>query len=428
MSYNLSGVPPSCPPPPPPVGGPPLPPMFSQFPPVPPPFYTWGPPAPSPTHHLPPAPAPVQAPDLKMTQRNLVPSISSPAVVPPVRPGKDGDWTQHALDTVVAAAGVAATNARVANPEIRETPHIRTGLAGVKRKGLATELLSVKADSYHICWTRLWDTQMPAQLMAKCKPLHCELCGCQATSPVQAKMHYEGKNHDKNVRSFFASWSGNTGKIIPQKIVPLEKRIKESQAIRTTQLSCDLCVLNFTSQSQMDQHMDGKNHLKKLTIESGNSNNFNSQKQESNWDSHPDSYSGALNIDSKSSQVDSNFNKFFCDLCKVGAPSQQQMDMHLNGKNHMAKMKKSMGGVSNDDLDTISKRIKLKGNILAAVSKPKPIFNSGKKRTDYSVFRTPSGQYYCAACNISLNSENQFAQHQMSKKHRQKATTHKNKF
>ena len=57
----------------------------------------------------------------------------------------------------------------------------------------------------------------------------------------------------------------------------------------------------------------------------------------------------------------------------------------------MAKMKKSMGGVSNDDLDTISKRIKLKGNILAAVSKPKPIFNSGKKRTDYSVFRTPSG-------------------------------------
>ena len=41
------------------------------------------------------------------------------------RPGKDGDWTQHALDTVVAAAGVAATNARVANPEIRETPHIR---------------------------------------------------------------------------------------------------------------------------------------------------------------------------------------------------------------------------------------------------------------------------------------------------------------
>lgn len=415
MSYNLGGVPPSCPPPPPP-GGPPLPPMFSQFPPVPSPFYTWGAPAPTQAPTLAPAPAPAHAPDINMTQKNLVTPIASSAVVPPVRPGKVADWTQHALDTVVAAAGVAASNARVANPEMRETPHIRTGLAGVKRKGLATELLSVKSDSYHISWTRLWDTQMPAQLMAKCKPLHCELCGCQSTSPVQAKMHYEGKNHDKNVRSFFTSWSGNTGKIIPQKVVPLEKRMKESQAITNPHLSCDLCVLSFTSQTQMDQHMEGKNHLKKLTSESGNSK----------WD-HPDSNSATFNKDTRTSQVDSNFNKFFCDLCKVGAPSQQQMDMHLNGKNHMSKMKKSMGGVSNDDLDTISKRIKLKGNILAAVSKPKPIFNSGKKRTDYSVFRTPSGQYYCAACNISLNSENQFAQHQMSKKHRQKATTHRNK-
>ena len=32
--------------------------------------------------------------------------------------------------------------------------------------------------------------------------------------------------------------------------------------------------------------------------------------------------------------VDLNSNKFFCDLCKVGAPSQSQIDMHLNGKNH----------------------------------------------------------------------------------------------
>ena len=31
---------------------------------------------------------------------------------------------------------------------------------------------------------------------------------------------------------------------------------------------------------------------------------------------------------------DPNANKFFCELCKVGAPSQSQLDMHLNGKNH----------------------------------------------------------------------------------------------
>ena len=41
------------------------------------------------------------------------------------RPGKDDDFTQHALDTVVAAAGAVASQARMTNPELKETPHIR---------------------------------------------------------------------------------------------------------------------------------------------------------------------------------------------------------------------------------------------------------------------------------------------------------------
>ena len=96
-----------------------------------------------------------------------------------------------------------------------------------------------------------------------------------------------------------------------------------------------------------------------------------------------------------------------------------------------AKMKKSMGGVQNDDLTSISKRIKLKEEIFSAVNKNKPD-GSSFKRMDYSAFRTPSGptlslinvnillnyietagQYYCAACNVSLNSESQFGQHQV---------------
>ena len=37
---------------------------------------------------------------------------------------------------------------------------------------------------------------------------------------------------------------------------------------------------------------------------------------------------------------------------------------------------------------------------------------------DLSIYRTPSGQYYCSACNLSLNSESQFTQHCDSKKHK----------
>ena len=83
-----------------------------------PPFYSWG-------SALPP------------------PSQPKPHVnkfsIPPRKPQVNADFTQHALNTVVAAAGAIASKS---NPSLKETPHIRTGLAGVKRKALATELLS----------------------------------------------------------------------------------------------------------------------------------------------------------------------------------------------------------------------------------------------------------------------------------------------
>ena len=68
------------------------------------------------------------------------------------------------------------------------------------------------------------------------------------------------------------------------------------------------------------------------------------------------------------------------------------MDMHLNGKSHKSKMNRAMGGLANDDLEAISKRMKLKQDIMAA-SKPKVQNKTQNNRTDYSSFRTPSGWY-----------------------------------
>jgi hypothetical protein len=69
--------------------------------------------------------------------------------------------------------------------------------------------------------------------------------------------------------------------------------------------------------------------------------------------------------------------------------------MHLNGKNHKSKMKRSMGGVQNSDLETIQKRVQLKDSILSAVSKSKSVGSIGKRNPDYSVHRTPSGTVLC---------------------------------
>ena len=94
---------------------------------------------------------------------------------------------------------------------------------------------------------------------SQCKPLHCQLCNSQATSPVQAKMHYEGKTHDKNVRNFFLTWSGNSLHVVPQKVVTSEKKAKIYESFH-----CNICDLQFTSETQSEQHKLGKNHLKRL--------------------------------------------------------------------------------------------------------------------------------------------------------------------
>lgn len=36
---------------------------------------------------------------------------------------------------------------------------------------------------------------------------------------------------------------------------------------------------------------------------------------------------------------------------------------------------------------------------------------------DYSIYRTPTGSYYCKTCNITLSTELMFVQHLGSKKH-----------
>lgn len=106
------------------------------------------------------------------------------------------------------------------------------------------------------------------------------------------------------------------------------------------------------------------------------------------------------------------------------------MTIHLNGQKH----KKKVQQLANDRIDGSPQGLydfcKLKksfilyfsgnpeNNILSTLSSNVP-------SDDLSVYRTPSGYYYCNPCNLTLNSEIQFNQHLGSKKHRKKASTSK---
>lgn len=247
--------------------------------------------------------------------------------------------------------------------------------------------------------------------MERCQPLYCDLCSASFGAPTQAKMHYQGKIHDKHVRGFFMKVGLSQAKI-PQKMD------RYGKFPRVLEYKCTVCDLEFTSAPSLQQHLAGKNHLKKAAGESVKAT-FN--KKTKQWENTTASTKLSPPSPDQAKQIETA-NTFYCDICKVGAPSQEQLDMHLNGKNHKKKMGKSMGGVDNNDLETIQKRMQFKESVMQKLQK-KPrneIFAKRIARPDYSIYRTPSGCYYCTHCNITVNNEAQFEQHNLSKKHKQK--------
>jgi len=288
------------------------------------------------------------------------------------------------------------------------------GLAGVKRPGLAGELLAGGAAVHHTSWVELWDTEMPAELVRLCRPLHCQLCNSQATSPGQARMHYQGKQHDKQVRAWFSRWEGNPDRVLPQRLHPPEKVARTGGGLGAgagagASPHCPVCDLHFTSATQLDQHMAGRPHQRRAAaLPALKPGYFN--RQIGRWQREPPESaagpagSGAGEAGGETGEDDGEVGGrtgLCCRLCGVAAPSKAQLDIHLAGKSHKARVRRGGSGTS---------------------GAPAPAPPPGP--TAFSAHRTPSGQFYCAACNLTLNSELQFSQHQASKKHKQKEAIH----
>ena len=70
---------------------------------------------------------------------------------------------------------------------------------------------------HHVLWTKTYDKPIPEEVLQKCKPLYCELCSVNLNSVIQAKMHYEGKGHDKKVRFALQAWAKQNNCIPPTK-------------------------------------------------------------------------------------------------------------------------------------------------------------------------------------------------------------------
>ncbi|XP_042876683.1 zinc finger matrin-type protein 3-like isoform X2 [Penaeus japonicus] len=270
------------------------------------------------------------------------------------------------------------------------------------------------------------DPNLPEELVSKFHNNSCELCDVRLNSRVQAKNHYEGKQHKKKVKNY-VDMLGKEGQP-PAKVPKLDLSTpkKKSEPLDVSQLYCKCCDLSFTSEQHAQQHYMGRNHQRVLhglkPLKAGYYNKETGKWQRMPPDPRVSVERIDLNLEptsddgtgsSSDKQLDPDGVKergrFYCEMCSVSATSQEQLDGHLVGQRHMkavrATAKKASTAVPGPT-----------DSILASVIKADEV--KKPKSKDFSIYRTPSGKYYCAPCDLTLNSESQFAQHVESKKHK----------
>lgn len=97
----------------------------------------------------------------------------------------------------------------------------------------------------------------------------------------------------------------------------------------------------------------------------------------------------------------------FCAVCQITVSAKSEMAKHLEGGRHARKLKAAGAPPHAPDgaaVDTIARSLRA----------PK---SAGSTIGDHSVNRTPSGQFYCKPCNLTVSDEHTFEQHLGSKKH-----------
>ncbi|KAL1465075.1 hypothetical protein WDU94_004670 [Cyamophila willieti] len=262
---------------------------------------------------------------------------------------------------------------------------------------------------------------LPKELTKLFQPLFCALCKSQLSSPVTAASHYSGKNHQKKVKQYLTQ---NNPELLPAE----ETTTSKKQATRSEQIitsltpdqasSCRICDVVFAGPVAAQSHYMGKKHRSKVF------KGHTPIERVPGMDMGEDA-SGRFGIgESFRNQGDPiptpnvpdlkrTVQKLYCDICDIQATDDGQYKAHLAGKKHIKNVNKLK--LVNPTAKIINP-MNSKDTVLDSVLKAPKV---GEEQ-DYSIHRTPSGNYYCKICDLTVNSVNQYSDHLESKKHKKK--------
>nr|XP_020654703.1 zinc finger matrin-type protein 3 [Pogona vitticeps] len=209
-----------------------------------------------------------------------------------------------------------------------------------------------------------------------CKPLCCKLCNVTLNSAQQAQAHYQGKNHSKKLRNYYAANSCPISARMSNSLEPAMSPVISlppqgaspkpgGRVILATENDyCKLCDASFSSPAVAQAHYQGKNHAKRLRLAEAQNHAFSET---------PD----------------------------------------VAGKRKLRKEGNEYKMMQN------------RRNISAVQNNTGPYFNPRSRQRiprDLAMCVTPSGQFYCSMCNAGASEEMEFRQHLESKQHKSKVS------
>ncbi|KAM9189939.1 zinc finger matrin-type protein 3 [Dugong dugon] len=209
-----------------------------------------------------------------------------------------------------------------------------------------------------------------------CKPLYCKLCNVTLNSAQQAQAHYQGKNHGKKLRNYYAANSCPPPTRVSNAVEPAATPVVSvppqmgsfkpgGRVILATENDyCKLCDASFSSPAVAQAHYQGKNHAKRLRLAEAQSNSFSESSE----------------VGQRRARKEGNEYKM------------------MSNRRNMYAVQNTSGG---------------------------PYFNPRSRQRiprDLAMCVTPSGQFYCSMCNVGAGEEMEFRQHLESKQHKSKVS------
>uniref|UniRef100_A0A667X6K3 Zinc finger matrin-type protein 3 n=1 Tax=Myripristis murdjan TaxID=586833 RepID=A0A667X6K3_9TELE len=199
-----------------------------------------------------------------------------------------------------------------------------------------------------------------------CKPLYCKLCNVTLNSAQQAQAHYQGKNHSKKLRNFYAGSQQPPAIRIPE-VAEVGQTALYKGATRvilaTENDYCKLCDASFSSPAVAQAHYQGKNHAKKLRLaEAQHNNNTMESSEAAPRRNRKDGSEYRLVKNRRSPQLPASMpgpyynprprqriprdlamcvtpsGQFYCSMCNCGAEQESDFRLHLESKQHKAKV------------------------------------------------------------------------------------------